>query len=292
MVAQAFESVRERSSITGILKGGLGNQLFIYGAARALAHSLRTSTRVDASWFYGQVKRDCEMDSFDHDALVVHKESVVHQRLSHLRRRLLGNVYSEESFSYAPSFWELPVGTVLSGYFQSYRYLEPIALTLRQQVRRVRNPTNWFLHTSDHLSDLGHWISIHVRRGDYLDPEIHKVHGTVTRSYYLEALEFCRDRIGDLPVVVFSDDVELAQTEFEGQDREFTYLRFPPSARPIESLVLMSEAHASIIANSSFSWWGAWLSDYSGKCVVAPKRWFNNDSVCTADLIPAHWAQM
>jgi hypothetical protein len=128
-------------------------------------------------------------------------------------------------------------------------------------------------------------IALHVRRGDYLLPDKIIYHGVMPKSYYEMALKIIADKMGQPGTVfVFSDDTEWCANNMPGIIVEGTD-RF-------DDLQLISLCSHAIIANSSFSWWGAWLNTNPNKIVVAPKQWFVNSAINTNDLIPESWIRL
>jgi hypothetical protein len=177
------------------------------------------------------------------------------------------NYYHEPSYVYA----EIPLlkDCSLSGYFQSWKYF----YNCRQYVKKVLSPTP--------VEDLKDYCCVHVRRGDYLNYPKH--HPTQTMQYYMTAAE----KIPVKKFMVFSDDIEWCRQNFKGN--EFTINETESNLSDFRKMISCSNF---IIANSSFSWWAAWLSKNYSKVVVAPSNWFGpklKDSSPTTDLIPPEW---
>jgi len=245
------------------------------------------------SWFRRQSKRQYELNSFHHLGVEEQWVDVTGRSFpmswSKNARSRRVPVVKETSFDYTPEFWNIRPGTYLSGYFQSWRYLEPVAEQVRASVLDLLTPSEWFTAIDRQLASLGPWVSCHVRRGDYLVEPYKSVHGVVGSDFYRAAFSEVKNLVGSLPVVVFSDDITDARRTLDFLGEGAIFIESPAGSRPIESLILMSRSSASIIANSSFSWWSAWLSDHSNKVVVAPDPWFNGEYSHVVDLIPPHW---
>jgi hypothetical protein len=135
-------------------------------------------------------------------------------------------------------------------------------------------------------------VSLHVRRGDYAsNPVTNQYHGTCSLRYYLDAVSTLVS-LGVQPrLFVFSDDIPWAQASLRF-DFPVTFVGHNPASADHEALRLMSMCRHHIIANSSFSWWGAWLGSHPDKVVIAPRKWFNGATHDTRDLIPASWRQV
>jgi len=135
-------------------------------------------------------------------------------------------------------------------------------------------------------------VCIHVRRGDYIsNPETERVHGACSIDYYRSALVALRERTDHPRFFVFSDDPGWARAEF-GSEGSITVVEINGADRNYEDLRLMSSCRHHVIANSTFSWWGAWLGAHAGQVVVAPKTWFASGDRDSRDICPASWLRV
>jgi len=134
-------------------------------------------------------------------------------------------------------------------------------------------------------------VSIHIRRGDYVDnPKTNKYHGLCDLQYYCDAVNTVKEKIGgDFKIFIFSDDINWAKKNIKFPC-EINFV-FDSEITDYEEMYLMSLCKHNIIANSTFSWWGAWLNINPNKIVIAPKKWFNNKKV-TQDIIPNNWIKI
>ena len=287
------------------LQGGLGNQLFQYAAARALAKYHGSSVAFDLTFYQNQTARPgvtartYGLDVFGVrpvpppflDGLALGLWRVP------LRRRLqklLGRwraipEYREQSFSYDPAVWQNTTADVhLVGYFQSERYFKDIEDSLRHDLKFLSGADSALLPPGRNL------VSLHVRRGDYADnPKVRQVHGLCSLEYYQKAVAYLADRLGEITVVVFSDDQKWAR-EHLVLPHPVTFVEGHAGRESYRDMQLMSCCHHHVIANSSFSWWGAWLNPSPDKMVVAPDRWLarEKDASESADRIPSGWVRM
>ena len=134
-------------------------------------------------------------------------------------------------------------------------------------------------------------VSVHIRRGDMKnDPVMAERHGVMPLSYYQKGIEIIRSKVSNPHFYFFSDDISWANENFN--DIDSTFVSGDISKTHFEDLYLMSQCGYNIIANSSFSWWGAWLNNNSGKIVIAPNKWFNSGPQDTEDLIPSNWIRI
>jgi len=300
--------------ITVSLIGGLGNQMFQYAAGKALAERHNVPLALDLSGF-----RNYPLRSFLLDRLSVPEaelarafeanaekapynftRSLWKRRIDRMlaRARLpklapSGHHYREPHFHYDPAFEALGPTASLFGYFQSERYFSSIVKTLRDRFS-PREPFS--AKAAEFLNQIENSrlpVSVHVRRGDYLNPGTAEVHGILGEAYYREAIARIESAFGDgAEFFVFSDDPVAAEQllHFVPKSR-LTHARGDPE-RPWEDMALMARCRHHIIANSSFSWWGAWLNPSSDKLIIAPREWFTPaelKKLNTADLYPRGW---
>ena len=133
-------------------------------------------------------------------------------------------------------------------------------------------------------------VSVHVRRGDYVNNKnANAFHGVCSPEYYRKAIELIAKRVDSPKYFVFSDDIEWVKEHIEIPNAVFVSQK---DIADHEELVLMSKCKHAIIANSSFSWWGAWLNANPNKLVIAPKQWVSDSRVNTVDAIPAEWVRI
>jgi hypothetical protein len=299
--------------ITVTILGGLGNQMFQYAAAKALACRHGVEVVLDSGAFETYALRSFLLDRMQipEAAVAAGKRSIgeslraksvasvrrLHRipvRLGWTKRNEAPGTYSEPHFHFDPAFFELGSHVSLHGYFQSERYFGEIADLLRDFFR-PRDPLGPAAQSmSDRIAGAAASVSIHIRRGDYVkNAETARVHGSLDAAYYRKALGILQGALkSEITIFVFSDDATAAEA----------VLDFIPAAnlvhvlgdpdRPWEDMALMARCHHHVIANSSFSWWGAWLNPSSDKIVIAPRTWFTTGELRlrnTCDLCPTGW---
>lgn len=162
------------------------------------------------------------------------------------------------------------------GFFQSEKYFKH----RRSEILELFKPAEEFNIKINKYKDLFNNISLHVRRGDYA---ISNTNAILPIEYYTKALSLLPNNI---PVLIFSDDLKWCRENFIG-DRyvfieEIDYI----------SLYIMSKMKYHIIANSSFSWWGAWMSEHIDKIIIAPKLWFKENTEYSGDIVPENWIKI
>ena len=268
--------------------GRLGNQMFQYAALRGIA------AKRGYDWCIPP-------DTYDHKDNYGLFETF---ELSNVKDSNIGFVngeyIQENDHSFIPEFFdECPDNVSLDGYFQTEKYFKNIEKEIREDFQFQDDIYNPCKEMMDSLGE-GRKLFLHIRRGDPKLPwayvNLQNAHPVQTWEYYEEALSHFPD---DIPVFVFSDVIEWCkEQEFFQPDRFIlseTLDEFADGQRvPWIDLCLMSMCTDAIIANSSFSWWGAWLIDNPEKTVIAPKKWFGSqfDHYKMDDLIPEGWTQL
>lgn len=289
--------------IVAKLIGGLGNQLFQYAAARSLSLHKHTGLGLDISGFgetdANTIARSYQLDSFNIDAPVITEQDRLKKtRFSYparIRNRILPyyrrRFYNEQFFHFDPLFFKASASTTLVGYWQSEKYFKPFAGIIRNDLTFNKAISLKYKDLAANLQKKNS-VSIHIRRGDYVNnPETRRMHGTCSITYYRNAVEEIRSRIGDPELFIFSDDINWVKNNFN-LPYKMTVMEQPPDAIPAEDMYLMSLCSHNIIANSSFSWWAAWLNGNENKIVVAPTRWFDEFKADTKDIYPEGWIKI
>ncbi len=284
-----------KTAVTSVIDGGIGNQMFQYAAARALGAKLGAELDLDLRRLDRRGHRTFDLAGFRlAPGLRLIREGKPPRppgAFARLVRPTFGlpDYYLEASFPYNPEVADLSAPVILDGYFQSERYF----LGHEELIRSDFTPKDEHAEAIERVARRalpdGLSVSMHVRRGDYVEPKNQAFHGLVPLAYYGLALDALAERLGDTPVIcVFTDDPAWVRAN----------LPLPPSTRyvsestssALEDLILMSRCSHHITANSSFSWWGAWLNQAAGKIVITPSEWFRPASgIDTRDLRPPGW---
>lgn len=277
------------------LEGGLGNQLFQYAAAHSAAIRLGCSLKVAVANGRGLISKETKR-SFALSWLVPPVEVVGHDGPGRLVRRIARaypratprGLFIECGFSYDRRILNIQPGTTLIGYFQSWRYFSDCEDDLRTQISRAAPRSSWFEETAHSLASIGQWTAVHIRRGDYTLKRNSTFHGLLGPAYYQSAVDEVRRHIPNGPLVVFSDEPSCASSVLHWLPDDVIVVRPVELNHPMESVMLMAGASAIITANSSFSWWGAWLAGPHVP-VVCPATWFKGARYDEADLRPPSW---
>jgi hypothetical protein len=288
------------------LVGGLGNQLFQYAAARRLSVLHQTTLKLDITPFESYKLHRYSLNPFRIQEVFATSEEIAQvkgiskKRLARIALRLIRRLkpyYRRPVFSetplrpFDPNILKTPKDVYLDGYWQSEKYFVDIQDIVRreftikyEQDRQSHEIAEEIVNTQS--------VSIHMRRGDYVsNPETRRVHGVCNLDYYKQCVSLIAEKITNPHFFVFSDDPGWA-TENLRLDYPITFVTHNDATRNYEDLRLMSQCKHHIAANSSFSWWGAWLCTCPGKIVIAPKRWFKEPGLDTRDLLPEGWIKV
>lgn len=291
------------SRIVTSIGAGLGNQMFQYAVARRLAHVngaellLYLGNRYDTG-----SKRTFRLDNFAISGrLAGEAEAGGLRRLSRTRRRLARflpglrpprdpEVVKEETLRFNPTILTLRGNVKLAGAWQCEHYFSDIGDIIRREFTLRAELDARSRETLAHIQ-AGPSAFIHVRRGDYVtSTKINRLYGTCSPDYYETGLRMLRDRIGAaLCLFVFSDDPAWVRKMQIGGAKA-VIVDWNADA-PERDIALMRACNHAIIANSSFSWWGAWLGDGSERVVIAPRAWFRRRSDYE-DIVPERWIRL
>jgi hypothetical protein len=205
------------------------------------------------------------------------------------RQGLRQSYQIESKFTFDENILVSPVKSMyLNGFWQSEKYFSTIRPILINDLKLTSqlslNAQFWQSKICDSNA-----VSVHIRRGDYiLNSAAHNFHGVCDIDYYKTCIEQIKTKLINCHFFFFSDDIEWAKLTFSYLDKS----DFVTLCSNKEDLYLMSICRHNIIANSTFSWWGAWLNENENKIVYAPKRWFNDEQIDTSDLIPSSWERI
>jgi hypothetical protein len=291
------------------MDGGLGNQMFQYACALGLARQHETRVVLDASKYHRaswgtSTPRSLALDVFDLPVTLRGATSMERLALRALRvgsrtpfaggalARFGVQFFMERQFAFDDSVLALGRHAYLVGYWQSYRYFANIEELIRRDFAFPPFDDESNRKLSDEMMT-GDSIALHVRRGDYLNATALETHVALGVEYFRAALQHILPRVDRPHVYVFSDDPQWVAAHLDIPCRS-TIVMHNSGATAYRDMQLMSQCKHNIIANSTFSWWSAWLNESPDKLVVAPDRWFAKDSMNAHldDLIPSAWVRL
>ncbi|MCC6580767.1 MAG: alpha-1,2-fucosyltransferase [Phycisphaeraceae bacterium] len=287
------------------LSGGLGNQMFQYALGLAMTADGRRRLVVDRSQIDHDALRAYALDVFRHEparlpwglrsaAIAVLSRTRIWLRQGQTWGRLYPGgprVIRERTGRFDPDVLKADGHVLLDGYWQSEAYFASHRRIIEQAMTWRDEPDE---RERTYLAKIGdaESVAVHVRRGDYVsNPATRQYHGVCDAAYYTQAAAMMAKKLSKPRFFVVSDDPDWAQANLTWPGpAEVVRLNQPD--RPHRDMRVMSRCRHAIIANSSFSWWGAWLTEQPGKIVIAPQRWFNQTGEHLADPVPARWIRM
>lgn len=298
-------------SVTSHLCGGLGNQMFQYAVGRAVSLRLQVPLCLNISAFAtaagGPAHARWRLPLFPRAvgpgvSVSATPPSWLHaclRRISRfvrapLRRHipLFPHIVTEPRFGYWHGIESLAAPCHLYGYWQSENYFSRYADQIRKDLAFPDVPAGGPQALAARIKACPAAVSVHIRRGDYVsDPSAAARHGLPGAKYYRAALARIRAQAGEATIFVFSDEPQWAREHFDpcGHALEVVDLDLP--AAPQHDMHLMALCRHHVIANSSFSWWGAWLGEQGG-VTIAPARWFADPGVNTEHICPPTWLRL
>lgn len=286
------------------LNGGLGNQLFQYAAGLSLSLHHNVPLKVNPLSFSKPdpitgTKRQLELNNFEGSPVIASEKEIesLLQQPSAIRLLEKGlpfhkrKVYKEKGMSFDPNFFKSRKETYLKGNRQSEKYFKAFDNEIRQLLTVNKTVVSNAVISYAELLHGQHSISIHIRRGDYLTQIALDVLGILPVEYYQRAISYFTEKINTPVFHIFTDDTEWVKTNLK-LECDYSIVSDTISKTAMEDFYLMQNCKHNIIANSTFSWWSAWLNNSPDKTVIAPLKWYNSPSFDNKDLIPTNWIRL
>lgn len=284
--------------------GDLGNQMFQYAFGYATVKKKNEVFKLDINKFELYDLRNYELELFSIDTKIASGEEVkklkyneenifdkLFRKIRTKERKLSDRYYKEVHFNFDKNVFESKGDIYFEGYWQSEKYFKDYRDDLLKQFTLKEEIHLKSQHYRQKIKD-AESVSLHIRREDYVtNTHTNSVHGTCTLEYYQNAVLKIKEKISNAQFFIFSDDLDWAKENLDFIDR-ITFVELDKEVPDHEEMYLMSQCKHNIIANSSFSWWGAWLNQNPDKIVIAPEKWFNDTTINTSDLIPESWIRL
>ncbi|MCX6716962.1 MAG: alpha-1,2-fucosyltransferase [Candidatus Taylorbacteria bacterium] len=314
------------------LQGGLGNQMFQYAFGRALEmQKVRKGEQVqikfDANYYLNKEFKNVDtpryylLDKFNTKITFAKSEEIfalnppLKKFLIKAKNKVFGAFCKKNPYLFDPKEFEIKDNSYIFGYWQTEKYFKSIEKEIKAELT-LKNSFNLDSQKvfnkiqSDEKSEK-ETVSIHIRRTDYVNMKVNsEFFGTCSIEYYQKAVRELESRLKlagqegkALELYIFSDDIKWAKenlkfTLSEPGDRSASPALCPmtfvscPEIPDYEEMILMSKCKHNIIANSSFSWWAAWLNKNPEKIVIAPEKWLSNSKIKTPDVLPDTWIKV
>jgi hypothetical protein len=249
--------------ITSILQGGLGNTMFQFAMGLAQARRLGTNLALDDGVLN---KRPYQLNEWPGAAAITRPS------------RFTNSTIQEKGMPYNQGIVDrIKDGDVLSGYWQTEKYFKNI----REELLRAFAFHGYFYeHTPNK-------VAIHIRRGDYLVSPHKEYHGVLPLEYYKIAIQYMREKVSNPEFYIFTEDWDWAEENLYEPGVHMIKL-----GSAVGDMWRMSHCQHQIIANSSYSWWGAWLNQNPDKIVIAPEKWFDQAPEDPRDIVPDSWVKI
>ncbi|QTL97698.1 alpha-1,2-fucosyltransferase [Iocasia frigidifontis] len=266
------------------ITGGLGNQMFQYAFYLSLKERF-TDVKLDitpyilSKFHYGYelskvfgIKADLAINE-EIDYLINNSDSK------------LSTIFIERQFNFDKEVFEIKGDVLYYGYWQTEKYFKSIDGIIKKEFVFKRPLDNKNIEIVDQINEVNS-VSLHIRRGDYVS--IKNVARICTLEYYQKAVKLIKEKINKPVFYICSDEIEWVKENIRLEENT-VFVDWNKGEDSYKDMQLMSLCKHNILANSSFSWWAAWLNNNKNKMVIAPSRWFNDETENIRDLIPDGW---
>ena len=277
------------------LISGLGNQLFQYALARQLAIQNNDQLKLDISFYANQSLRSYRLDKYNIQAKIAQPDQMdkllsvynspsvynkIYRRIEgRLPKQYKRHYREREWWGYEPEVFNITGNVYLEGYWQHYQYYQNLDKRIFDELtlKDTTEQSSYALFKQvqqDHSS-----VSLHIRRGDYItDKQANNLMGILPLTYYQRAIEHIKGKIKTPSFYIFSDDLDWAKDNLK-IDAPVSFADIDGGSKDYLELDLMSSCRHQIVANSSFSWWGAFLNRNPSKIVVSPAQWVKQEEI-------------
>ncbi len=256
-------------------------------------------TLFDMSYFEKRYARPYDLGIFNLQAKFVEdfwlklKLQLIWKLRKNLKnKKFLGlTFFVEPHFEYYKYALQIRPNTYIEGFFQTEKYFKKYEKEIREAFSFKVKPDKFNQYLIEQMGE-SNSVSVHIRRGDYVQKKrFQQVYATCSLDYYKRGVEYIASKFENPKLFVLSDDIQWAKANWD-LPYETIFVDNNSGDKSYEDLRLMSNCKHNIIANSSFSWWGAWLNNNPEKIVIAPKKWFNDGRINQDDVIPETWIRL
>lgn len=278
--------------------GGLGNQMFQYAYAKSLEQN-GYSVKIDISGFKDYVSHKYGLDKYNIDLQISEK----HENDTFYKNTLFCKILRKIGVDFSSSIKEKDLrfdnkllnikdNSYIEGYFQSEKYFKNIKEIILDQFIINQQISIYTKEIEKQIRNSKNSCSIHVRRGDFINNTNITIHGMCDIEYYKRAMKFLEQKERDINYFIFSCDIDWVKDNLIVKNA--IYIETKEKRLPHEDIYLMSLCKNNIIANSTFSWWGAWLNQNQNKIVIAPKIWFADKKLQeqSKDIVCQEWIKI
>lgn len=277
---------------TVVIKGGMGNQMFQYAFGKSLSKKNNIKIIYDTNYYLKNKTRKLELLNLNiNEKEIENKKIFNNENINNFIKKItLRKIIKEENNLNFKKI-EYEKNTIYDGYWQSEKYFKEIRNEIIKKFSLNKNNQKILNEKINcYKIQKNQTISIHIRRGDYLsNNSALEIHGLMQLGYYYESINKIINlkNYKDPNIIVFSDDIIWCKENIKLKYK--TVFIEPSHQNSSIDLHLMSKCRDNIIANSTYSWWGAWLNESNHKVIVAPKKWFNSSIIINNDIYPKDW---
>ena len=288
------------------IQAGLGNQLFQYALARNIKEKTKKDVVLDLSFYTpngivkGDTIRGYELDKFNIDESIKLSYNLT-PKIYIFLEKIIRRIFNLSSYVFYKRYLNSLDGSYLIGFWQSEKYFKNIENIIKKEFI-LKNPienrddNDLSKNILKQIQDSKYSISVNIRRGDYANnAEIRNYFGLISKDYFKKGIEYINKKLKlekeNINIFIFSDDISWCESNLL-ELKEFGNLVFVSDyINSADTLYLMSNCKSNVIANSSFSWWGAWLNRNTDKIIIAPKNWIKA-KVNAKDVCPNEWIRL
>lgn len=269
------------------ISDGFGNQMFMFACGYASARRLGTRLMLDISYLETNSMRSYELDKLNiyYDKIFTTKHlkfyilKVLYRKVVHALMHIFFRFYHEKrTYVYDEKLSNIKDNTYLFGYWQTEKYFRNYRTDLMRMFTPNYEPSNECLNYIRLVQNCNS-VAVHIRRGDYVNLGI-----CLDRSYYENAFKKMEEQYNTVKYFIFSDDIDYAKQMFQKGDRDIVYVQYSSQNSTLEDFFIMKNCKHIIMANSTFSWWAAWLNDNPDKIVIFPAT-----KLAASDFYPSQW---
>jgi hypothetical protein len=287
------------------LKGGLGNQMFQYAAARRLAVVTRQPLKLDLEFLeQGQLKENVTLRSYDLSIFNIEENFITPEERNQsfnfgtrLKSKLFGALYNgvyikEKQEQFDESILYLKGSRYLDGHWMSELYFNDVEDIIRKDFSFKKELSQSAKSLSNDIQ-AANSVCVHVRRGDYVyHPKVKNVYKVLNLKYFINAVSIIKEKMENPVFFVFSDDIEWCYKNLTFLGSPVFVEREIQNSEKGDFFHLMTTCKSFIISNSTYSWWAAWLGSNQAKIVVAPESWLIDSRKVRNDLYPKEWIRL
>lgn len=289
------------------LYGGLGNQMFQYAIGRYL--SLKHSTQLKFDIYYQKTRTDFNPEDIEDlfriynlPVEIASNEDI--RKICSLRNSFripfishfilkTQNYFKEENIMFNPKILSVPDNSYLDGYWQTEKYIIDIRKQLIKDFTLTEELTGNNMTTAESINRTENSVSIHIRGRDYLNNQAtNSTHFVCDFNYYNSCIEYITQRFDNPYYFIFTDDPDWVKDGFPIKYPHTIIQNNQWNKNSHIDMHLMSLCKHNIVANSSFSWWAAWLNQNEKKTVLSPAKWYRNDIYNKNDVVPQQWIKI